>query len=233
MNIKVIASGSGGNAYIVSDGVTSLLLDAGVPIDRIRKACGFKLHLVAACLITHEHGDHAKAAQNVAKAGVDVYATSGTIDACGLIGHRIKDIQAHCPFGVGTFTVYPFDVQHDAAEPVGFLIDSWKTGERVLYATDTYYIKYRFDGMTHVMIECNYDQNIINHRVRDGSLSVDLAKRIVKSHMSLDAVIGFLRANDLSSVRQVYLLHLSSDNSDAERFKRDVQRVTGAEVYIA
>lgn len=233
MKIQVIASGSSGNAYIVSDGVTSLLLDAGVPIDRIRKACGFKLHRVAACLITHEHGDHAKAARDVGWAGVDVYASQGTWLARGLCGHRFKTAKAHNHFLVGTFDIYPFDVQHDAEEPLGFFIISTATKERLLYATDTYYIKYHFEGLTHVMIECNYAQDILDRRVRDGSLSVDLAKRIVKSHMSLDAVIGILRANDLSSVRQVYLLHLSSDNSDAERFKRDVQRLTGAEVYIA
>ena len=51
--------------------------------------------------------------------------------------------------------------------------------------------------------------------------------------MSLENFIEFLRANDMSRVRQIYLLHLSDGNSDAEGFKRRVQQETGAEVYIA
>lgn len=51
--------------------------------------------------------------------------------------------------------------------------------------------------------------------------------------MSLETVKGFLAANDLSRVREIWLLHLSDDHSDAERFRREVMELTGKEVHVA
>ena len=74
MEIKVIASGSSGNATLISDGVTALLLDAGISHKELQRGTGFKLSGVAGCLITHEHQDHSKACKELAKTGTDVYA---------------------------------------------------------------------------------------------------------------------------------------------------------------
>ena len=60
MEIKVLASGSSGNAYRISDGETALLLDAGIPIRVIKEALNFQVRNLDGCLITHEHGDHIK-----------------------------------------------------------------------------------------------------------------------------------------------------------------------------
>ena len=77
------------------------------------------------------------------------------------------------------------------------------------------------------MIEANYDYDLMNVDV------LALNRRILHSHMSIDNLKDFIRANDLSKVRQIYLLHLSDDRSNAEDFKRVVQMLTGAEVYVA
>ena len=50
--------------------------------------------------------------------------------------------------------------------------------------------------------------------------------------MSLDTVKEFLSENDLNKVQQIYLLHLSNNNSDTALFKDAIQRQTGAEVYV-
>ena len=71
MEIKVFASGSSGNAYLVSDEKTTLLLDAGIPLREIQVACGFKVRMIDGCLITHSHKDHSKAAEGLARLGVD------------------------------------------------------------------------------------------------------------------------------------------------------------------
>jgi phosphoribosyl 1,2-cyclic phosphodiesterase len=82
------------------------------------------------------------------------------------------------------------------------------------------------------MLECNFDGETLAQNVTDGIVPAVLAKRLHKSHMSLETVISTLKAWDLSKLRQVYLIHLSNDNSDAARIKREVQRVTGVEVYV-
>lgn len=232
MEIKVLASGSTGNAYTISDGRTTLLLDAGIPMSQIRVSTGFNVSRIDGALITHEHGDHIKAARDLMRAGVDVYASAGTLKAQALIGHRAHPVRSRERFDVGTFKVVPFDVQHDAAEPLGFTCESRITGEKLLYATDTYYIKYRFTDLTHIMIECNYSEEGVRHSVEAGYIPQELVPRLIKSHMSLEHLLEMLRANDLSKVQRIYLLHLSSNNSDEEAFRTAVARETGAEVYV-
>lgn len=232
MDIKILASGSSGNAYRIGDGATSLLLDAGIPIKAIQVGCDFKLRQIDGCFLTHAHQDHSKAARELARLGMDIYTSAGTIEACGLTGHRIRQVKALAEINVGTFHVLPFDVQHDAPEPLGFLFTSTETGEKLLYFTDTYYIKYRFQGLTHIMAECNYDAESMRRSVEAGYIPLELVPRLVKSHMSLEHLIELLKANDLRSVRQIYLLHLSNNNSDERRYREEIQKQTGAEVYV-
>lgn len=231
MDIRIIASGSAGNAYRVSDGKTQILLDAGIPISRIRVGCDFKMMAISGCLITHAHGDHSKAARDIAKIGIDVYTSQGTIDACGLQGHRYHAIQSLKEFRIGTIKVLPFDVRHDAPEPLGYLLHSIETGEKLLYFTDTFYVRFTFTGLTHIMAEANYDTAIALANMADGRVDKARTERLMESHMSIDHLMDFLKANDMSKVRQIYLLHLSDDNSDAEEFADRVRRETGAEVY--
>lgn len=232
MEIKVLASSSSGNAYIIGDGHTSLLLDAGIPLKAIQIGSGFTIRKMSGCFITHAHLDHCKAAKELAYFGVDIYTSQGTIEACRLNGHRIRPVKALEELRVGTFQVLPFDVEHDAPEPLGFLFASTVTGEKLLYFTDTYFIRYRFNGLTHIMAECNYSMEGIQRSVDAGYISIERVPRLVKSHMSLQHLLDMLRANDLRLVRQIYLLHLSNDNSDEQRFREEVQKLTGAEVYV-
>ncbi|MDO4298852.1 MAG: MBL fold metallo-hydrolase [Lachnospiraceae bacterium] len=232
MQIKVIASGSSGNAYHIADGQSCLLLDAGIPLKKIQKGCGYTATQLSGCLITHAHGDHVKAAKDLARLGVDIYTSQGTIEKAGLTGHRIHRVKALEPVNIGTFKVLPFDVEHDAPEPLGFLIRSTVTQEKLLYFTDTYYLRYTFTGLTHVMMEANYDPDAMEENVRIGRVDVHRAKRTISSHMSIDTAIKTLEGFDLSRLQQVYLLHLSDDNSLADEFKRRVQALTGREVYL-
>ena len=176
--------------------------------------------------------DHSKAVKDIMRAGIDCYISAGTAEALGLSGHRINIVKAKQQFRIGTWTVLPFDTQHDAAEPLGFLLAN-QDGEKLLYATDTYYIRYRFQGLTHIMVEANYSLDILRANVEAGTVDANLKNRIIKSHFSLENVKKFLQANDLSRVQEIWLLHLSDGNSDAERFKREIQSLTGKPVYIA
>jgi phosphoribosyl 1,2-cyclic phosphodiesterase len=227
MDIKIIASGSSGNCYRVSDGVTSVLLDCGIPFKQIQKALNFELSSIDGVLVTHCHQDHVKSARELARIGIDVYTSKGTLTACTLDGGRFKAIESMDTFNVGTFTVMVFDVEHDVPEPLGFLLKSNVTGEKLLYFTDTYYLKYTFKGLNYIMGECNYSIKTLNE-----DLNPTLRDRILESHMSLEHFVGFLQANDLSELKEIYLLHLSNDNSDEDLFKKTVQKITGIEVYV-
>lgn len=232
MLINPIASGSSGNAYYISDGHSSLLLDAGIPLAQIQAGCVYKVSQLSGCLVTHGHGDHVKAAQALARLGVNIYTSNGTAEMVKLKGHRIRTVQALKSFSAGTFEVLPFDVEHDVPEPLGFLIRSTVTQEKLLYFTDTYFIRYTFVGLTHIMMEANYDPDTMEQNVKEGLVDVSRAKRTIGSHMSIDTVIKTLESFDLSRLQQIYLLHLSNDNSQAADFKRRVQALTGKEVYL-
>ena len=232
IEITPYASGSRGNCYRVSDGRIPLLLECGIPYKEIQKALNFRVSEIAGCLVSHEHQDHCKAVKDIMKAGIDCYISAGTAEALGLSGHRLNIIKARQQFRIGTWTILPFETQHDAAEPLGFLLAN-QDGEKLLYATDTYFIRYRFQGLTHIMVECNYSLDVLRANVEAGLIEPALKNRILKSHFSLENVKNFLLANDLSKVQEIWLLHLSDGNSDAERFKREVQAISGKPTYIA
>ena len=191
-------------------------------------SCSVRLRLALFLMSTF---DHSKAVKDIMRAGIDCYISAGTAEALGLSGHRVHIIKARQQFRIGTWTILPFDTQHDATEPLGFLLAN-QDGERLLYATDTYFIRYRFRGLTHILVECNYALDILQKNVAAGLVPAAVKDRVLRSHFSLENVKGFLRANDLSEVREIHLLHLSDNNSDTERFKREIQGLTGKPVYV-
>ena len=237
IRVTPIASGSSGNCYLIDDGKTKILIEAGIPIKRMQKGCDWMLSDVAGALISHEHGDHASHAKDLTRFGVDVYASQGTIDGTqdkpyALRGPQVHPIKALQEFSIGTFRILPFDVEHDAKEPLGFLIRSTATGEKLLFFTDTYYLKYKFPGCDIIMAECNYTMDQLLKNVADGITPAYRIQRLAKSHMSLETLEEMLQANDLSRLKQIYLLHLSSDNSYEEVMKQEIQKLTGVEVYV-
>ena len=228
MDIKVIASGSSGNAYLIGDGRTLLLLDAGIPFKRIQIGCGFRTSTIDACLVTHRHGDHAAAIPKLMQRGITVYSNAD-------VAARYKGVQEltqRKEHPIGTLRILPFMAEHDVP-CYGYQVTSEETGEKLVYITDSAYVRYTFTDLTHIMIEANYAEDIMIGNVRDEKVPLSLAARVAQTHMSIDTLLDLLRANDMTKVRQIYLLHLSDNNSDAERFKKLVQQETGAEVYIA
>lgn len=228
MDIQCISSGSKGNAYRITDGHSTLLLDCGVSFKKIQVACNFNTQFDG-CLITHEHQDHCKGAKELLRRGIDVYATEGTLSAMNING---LVIHTEHTYDIGTFEVIAFDIEHDATEAVGFLIYSTATNEKLLYLTDTCYCRYTFSDLNYIMIECNHDKEMLIDNVLNKNIYPDLAKRILKSHMSLDTCIEFLKANNLSKVKEIYLIHLSNENSNANTFKTEIQKVTGKLVRV-
>lgn len=227
MNITTYHSSSAGNLYQVDD----LLIEAGVPIKEIKRALGFRLHKIRGCLITHEHGDHAKGARDLMKAGVDCYMSEGTAAALGLRGHRLNILRAGKQTAIGPWAVLPFATIHDAAEPLGFLLA--KGIEKLLFLTDSHYSPHRYRGLTHIMVEAGYDPDILRENIAAGLVHPEVGRRTIKNHMSIRTALGVLKANDMSRVEEVHLIHLSNNNSNAEAFARAAREATGRPVYVA
>lgn len=232
IRFRSLASSSAGNCYHVTDGRTELLIEAGIRFTDIRKALDFRVTRLAGVLISHEHIDHSRAATELAKAGVNVYVSAGTAAARGLSGHRIKVIEPKRQFDIGTWTIMPFDVEHDAEQPLGFLLAN-RDGEKLVFITDSYYCRYTFSGLTHIAVECNYSLNLLDENIAAGRVHPAMRPRLLRSHFSLENVLDFLKANDMSKVQEIHLLHLSDNNSDEVLFKRRVQEVTGKPVFVA
>lgn len=226
------ASSSSGNVYTLSDGQTKLMIECGLPWPKIQRLLKFRTLDIAGVLSTHGHMDHCKGLPGAAKAGLDVYASSGTLAAVGLTGHhRAHEITAGAQCAIGTFTVMPFRVEHDCAgESLGFLLASGE--ERFLFLTDSAYVKNRFRNLSGIAIEANYCPVILGQRVASGAVIPSMRDRLLLSHFSIDNVLEFLRANDLSKVREIFLLHLSDGNSNEEEFKRKAQAATGKPVMV-
>ncbi|MBC1935220.1 MBL fold metallo-hydrolase [Listeria grandensis] len=234
MIIHTIASGSKGNAYLIDDGRSQLLLECGIPFKKIREALGFNLTEVAGCLVSHEHGDHTAGVKKMLQeTSIPLFASEGTIEALKIQDKQILKLVNKTPSAIATFRIMPFEVQHDAAEPLGFMIDSVKTKERLVFITDSYYVKYKFPKMNYLMIECNYASDILEDNVQSGRVHRAQKKRVLQSHFSLDNVKDFLRANDLSKLKEIHLLHISDSNGDPQRFKQEIQALTGIPVHIA
>ena len=153
--IKTLASGSKGNCYVVEAGGEILLLEAGIPFKQIQIALEFDFSPCAGCLLTHAHKDHSFAVKELTKRSVDVYSHQDTFTYLGVKSHRARPVEAMKAFRVGQFKVLPFETIHNDVNPLGFLIKT-ATGQTILFATDTAYLKQKFSGLTHIMIECNY-----------------------------------------------------------------------------
>ena len=236
IEITVIASSSLGNCYAIDNGKSRLMLEYGIPWKKIKQALNFQTSGIDGCLVTHRHLDHCKAVKDATKAGLDVYLSKETAEAISATGHRIHHIEAGKQFKIATWTIMPFETVHLNSDgspclgSLGFLIVSGT--DRLLFLTDSAYCKHLFSGLTHIMIEANFSNEILDRNVKSGTISNSRRKRLLDSHFSLNRVVDFIKANDMSKLREIYLLHLSSQNSDEELFKRTIQGLTGVPVIV-
>lgn len=233
MELKVIGTGSTGNAYLLESATETLMIECGVKATLIKQALNFNLHKVVGCIVTHEHNDHAKSILDVMKWGVEVYATEGTLKSKGVDkAINANAIEKNKKFRVGNFEIMAFKTIHDAADPVGFLIYHQECG-LTLFLTDTAYVEYQFPGLNNIIVEANYDMEIIRQKMGLDSDLKFLKNRILTSHFNIENCIEFLKVNDLTTVNNIVLIHLSDGNSNEKDFLKRVQDATGKSVYIA
>lgn len=228
--IKVLATGSKGNSYIVQAGEEILLLELGINFKEVLKGLNFNLNNVVGCLVSHVHKDHSKGIKQALKHSLNVYCNEDVANSVIGDKRRINIIEPLKKFTIGGFTILPFDCQHtnndgSVCPNLGFLI-SHKALGKVLFATDTYYLKYTFKDIKHILIECNYAE-------RDLNIIPPERVRTLNSHMSLETLKETLKTWDLSNTKDITLIHLSGEFGDSKYFKEEIQKATGCIVNVA
>lgn len=232
MRFESLASSSHGNAYIVSDDHTHILIDCGVTHKKLQQLCGFQTTALNACLVSHEHKDHSACVEKLIGSGVDVYLSQGTAAALELPEKLLglaREMESGKQFAVGTLEVLPFSTFHDAKEPLGFVIQSRVDGDIFAYAIDTVNLPYNFPGVNLLAVEANFDQAILDRCQR---MPEKVRHRVSNTHMEIDMLCKCLRRMDLRNCRQIFLLHLSDATSHEGHFINKVARAVPRGIEI-
>ena len=207
--LKCLASGSSGNCYLLSAESETLILDCGIPIMEIKKGLDFDLSNVVGCVVTHSHKDHSQSVEDLKKTGIPAWEPYNDII-------RLRKF--------GGFSVQAFQVPHDNTDCLGFYIKV--DGQKMLYMTDFEYVPFSFRtiGIQHLLIECNYQNKYVD------KLAIN-RKHVLRGHAELETTIGIIRDN-IDSLRNVILCHLSENNSDPYECVAGVQKAVGNGVHV-
>lgn len=211
MNLKILASGSYGNCYVLEHKGKMFLLDVGISHMEIKKGINFKVADIVGVFVSHIHSDHSKSANNFRKMGIPIFEPyKGGVKM----------------FSGKGFTLKAFDVSHDGTPNCGVAIQC-PDGHRVLYLTDLEYCRYTFRKarVDTILIELNYQQKY---------LPKDEAKtnHVLRGHMSEETCIEFLKANQTDALKTVVLCHLSQGSCDPNEVLKNVKTAVGKSVTV-
>lgn len=233
MTLQCLGSSSSGNCYLLkADDGKVLLLECGVPFLEVKKALGFEIGCIVGCVCSHRHADHSKSARALLACGIRVLALDDVFEIYGVTGNAFaKPVVSGNGYSIGDFKVFCIGVAHDVP-CLSFIIEHQEMG-RLMFVTDTMMLEYRLPKVQHLMLEANYADDILQENIENGTEPHSLRDRLMGSHMELATTEGILRDNDLESVKEVVLIHLSSRNSDERRFAERIGSVSGKPTFIA
>lgn len=232
MKFQSLASSSQGNAYIVSDDSTHVLLECGLSHKKLQQLAGFRLTALDGCIVSHEHKDHSQCVEKILASGIPVYLSQGTARALGLPEELLDmaaEMESGKQFSIGSLDILPFSTFHDAQEPLGFVMQSRLDGDILAFATDTVNLPYNFPGVSLLAVEANFEQDILD---RCDRMPEKTRHRVGNTHMEIDRLCACLRRMDLSRCREIYLLHLSSATSHEGHFINKVARSVPAWIRV-
>jgi phosphoribosyl 1,2-cyclic phosphodiesterase len=219
LSVCVLASGSKGNAVYLSDGESSLLVDAGLSgkaIEARMKEKGLDPSSLSAILVTHEHTDHIQGVGVLSRRyHLPVYIAEDTLKAAPQMGslHEVIHFECGRSFRLGDLAVHPFSISHDAADPAGFTFQ--KNGTKIGIATDlgvaTTMVRTHLQDCSLLVLEANHDPEML----MGGPYPWHLKQRIKgrQGHLSNPEARELLAELRHGELKHVVLAHLSETNN--------------------
>lgn len=231
MKLHILGSSSKGNGYIMQSSTgASLIIECGLPLIEIKKSLNWRLSGVAAALVSHHHGDHAGYVREYSRAGIRILAPGEVIaENQPLTFSRV--IEPNRGYVIGEYRVRTLPMKHanndgTACECFGYIIEHAEMG-RTLFATDTVALPCAIRGLHHIMIEANYDDDILDRNIDAGVVAGSELARLQLSHMEIKTVERMMRTLDMTDVIDVILLHLSDRNADRNDFQTRIANISG------
>lgn len=221
MRVRILGSGSSGNSLVLESGSRRLMIDAGFSgreIEKRLKLAGLDPAGLDALILTHEHSDHCRGAAVLARRyGLSLYATEGTLDELGsaLNGVVAHTLRSGSICDLADFQIEPFAIPHDAAEPVGLVIED-RVGKRLGLVADLGTCSRlawgRLVDLDFLVIETNHDLEML----RSGPYPWHLKQRIAGRHGHLSNREAAQGLPELLSDRLRWIVpyHLSRTNND-------------------
>lgn len=222
--VCILASGSRGNAIFISDGATSILIDAGlsgIEIQRRLQSKGLYPENLDAVVVSHEHTDHVQGVGVLSRRfNLPVYISSKTKKAASSqLGNvcGFKKFECGTTFNIQNLIIHPFSVSHDAKDPAGFTI--CQNGCKVGIATDlglaTPLVKEHLKGCTLLILESNHDPVMLINGPYPWSLKQRVKSRT--GHLSNQASKNLLKEVQHQRLEYVVLAHLSETNNTPQK----------------
>lgn len=197
----------------------------------VKKALGFNIRGIKGCVVSHEHKDHAGYIKEFVRSGIRVLALPEVFSSQSVSSPFCKTIEPMRGYKIGGFKLLPLSVAHDVP-CVSFIIEHGEMG-KLAFITDTMMMEYKLPKLDHIMLEANYADDLLQGNIDSGIVPASMRERLLHSHMELRTAKDVLLANDRASLSDIVLIHLSANNSDEERFRREMQELTGLPVYVA
>ena len=223
MKIHIIGSGSTGNGYIIESNGKKLIVELGCNFKEVLKAVEYDLSSVAGALCTHRHFDHSAYIPKALEYQIPVYGNKDVVDKYPYVHLLTQSYR----YSIGKFKVQCIKVPHNAL-CYSFIIKC-PSGEKILFATDLSKFNYKVSGCDVIMMEANYDEDIIYEALARGEVVRSQSENHLEINDCLEAVE---RCVDINT-QLIILLHLSDGYSDEKRFQKMVHKATGKRVCVA
>ena len=210
MTLKCLGSSSAGNCYLLtSNSGETLILDCGIPVKAIKEALNWNIMGIQGAVCTHCHSDHSLSLSELRNIGIDVFHPSvdQNVGVVNFGSFRVQSFNLTTLDGGWTHT----NADGSECPCCGFLITHKEMG-RMIYATDTELIKWKFKGINHILLGVNYDKDLIDN---EDSAKVN---HVYRGHMSIDTACDFVKANNSKDLQNVIMCHLSKNNADKDLF---------------